>query len=117
MKKNENIFIIREFPNDEIQRCFIDVVNYLRPNIPDAEITHVGSTAVPNCLTKGDIDIVVRVRKSEFINSMGILDKLFARSDRNTSTEDYVEYDFDGAELPVSIQLVSINPTTTAIVL
>lgn len=109
MHKNENKFIVREFPPNEIQQCFNDVENKIRPYLPNAEIIHVGSTAVPGCLTKGDMDIVVRVAESEFINSIGVLGKIFGRSDRNPPMDDYAEFDFFGKRLPVSIQLVSIN--------
>ncbi|RZK79230.1 MAG: hypothetical protein EOO66_30345, partial [Methylobacterium sp.] len=32
----------------------------------ETEILHVGATAIPGCLTKGDLDIVVRVERQAF---------------------------------------------------
>jgi GrpB-like predicted nucleotidyltransferase (UPF0157 family) len=29
--------------------------------VPDAEVAHVGSTSIPGALTKGDLDLLVRV--------------------------------------------------------
>ena len=34
--------------------------------VPDADIHHVGSTAIPGSLTKGDLDVQVRVVASAF---------------------------------------------------
>ena len=33
----------------------------LRPLLPTAEIEHIGATAIPGALTKGDLDVMVRV--------------------------------------------------------
>ncbi|HZI91378.1 MAG TPA: GrpB family protein [Thermoleophilaceae bacterium] len=37
--------------------------------LPGAEINHVGATAVPGALTKGDVDLAVRVDRPEFLTS------------------------------------------------
>ena len=34
--------------------------------IPVAEVEHVGSTSIPGALTKGDVDLLVRVHAGEF---------------------------------------------------
>lgn len=33
--------------------------------IPGAEIEHVGSTSIPGALTKGDVDLLVRVEQAD----------------------------------------------------
>jgi GrpB-like predicted nucleotidyltransferase (UPF0157 family) len=109
MKKNENIFTICEISQNEIQKSYNDVIIKIQPYLPNAEIIHIGSTAIPGCLTKGDIDIVIRVSETDFLNSMCILNKILVRSNRNLPTEDYAEFDFLDSVLPVSIQLVSKN--------
>jgi GrpB-like predicted nucleotidyltransferase (UPF0157 family) len=38
----------------------------LSSSLPDALIEHVGATAVPGSLTKGDLDVLVRVPQSRF---------------------------------------------------
>ena len=35
--------------------------------LPYVDVHHVGSTAIPNALTKGDVDLNVRVPPSNFI--------------------------------------------------
>lgn len=34
--------------------------------LPYADVQHIGSTAIPNSVTKGDLDLVIRVPKDEF---------------------------------------------------
>ncbi|MCF6287898.1 MAG: GrpB family protein [Proteobacteria bacterium] len=33
--------------------------------LPNAQIEHIGSSAIPNCISKGDLDIYVSVKKTE----------------------------------------------------
>ena len=49
----------------------------LKQILPFAEIHHVGSTAVPGSLTKGDLDINVRVTQQDFDKSVKILKNHF----------------------------------------
>jgi GrpB protein len=45
-----------------------------------ADIRHIGATAVPGCLTKGDLDIVVRVAEQDFPAADAALEGRFARN-------------------------------------
>lgn len=46
--------------------------------LPQARVEHVGSTAVPGALTKGDLDICVSVRAEEFATATEVLSAAFA---------------------------------------
>src|ERR1700742_2958060 len=46
--------------------------------LPGARIEHIGSTAVPGSLTKGDLDICVIVEGEEFERASGVLAARFA---------------------------------------
>lgn len=87
-------------------RCFWEIAASLSARLPWAEIEHVGSTAVPGCLTKGDIDVLVRVDHGDFERSALVLDGLLVRSSRNAAAEDYVEYDYLSGAVAASVQLV-----------
>jgi GrpB-like predicted nucleotidyltransferase (UPF0157 family) len=104
--EQEPPFMIRECPPGDVQHCLAQIASLISAKLPHAEIEHVGSTAVHGCLTKGDMDVVVRVSAAEFAASLATLDALLARSNRNERTEDYAEYDYTGGTLPVSVQLV-----------
>ena len=41
--------------------------------IPSADVEHVGATAVPGALTKGDVDVLVRVGEPEFAEAVEVL--------------------------------------------
>jgi len=47
-------------------RRFEQLTGELTVLIPDADIQHVGSTAIPGSLTKGDLDIQVRVSAATY---------------------------------------------------
>ncbi len=45
-----------------------------------ADIRHIGATTVWGCLTKGDLDVVVRVSLGDFPEADAVLSALFARN-------------------------------------
>jgi GrpB-like predicted nucleotidyltransferase (UPF0157 family) len=49
--------------------------NKLSKIILQADIQHIGSTAIPNSITKGDLDIQVRVGKKDFSGATKIVDE------------------------------------------
>jgi len=88
---------------------FSEVAAHVEAGLPGADVEHVGSTAVPGCLTKGDLDVLVRVPSEAFLSSMEVLDGLLARSPRNDPTDDYVEYDYVGRGFSASVQLAVVD--------
>jgi GrpB-like predicted nucleotidyltransferase (UPF0157 family) len=54
-----------------------------------ADVRHIGATAVPDCLTKGDLDIVVRVPSDDFADADTALATLFARNEGSIRTEGF----------------------------
>jgi GrpB-like predicted nucleotidyltransferase (UPF0157 family) len=56
------------------EALFEAVTRELEPMLPaSATVLHVGATAVPGCLTKGDLDIVVRVDRGDFALGRGLI--------------------------------------------
>src|SRR5690606_26589608 len=64
---------------------------------PTAEILHVGATAVPGCLTKGDLDILVRVEREEFPTSEAVLAKRFVRNRGSVRTGEFAAFEDPGS--------------------
>ena len=72
----------------------------------DAEIEHVGATAVPGCLTKGDLDVVVRVTPDAFAAAERTLSHLFERDLGSDRTDSFAAFKDDEAQPPLGVQLV-----------
>jgi GrpB-like predicted nucleotidyltransferase (UPF0157 family) len=82
----------------------------LRPLLPaSAEITHVGSTAVPGCLTKGDLDIVVRIPPVDFVAADAVLASRLDRNAGSVRTDTFAAFE-DATTAPhLGIQLTAIG--------
>lgn len=88
------------------EHLFEEVRGELGSLLPaSAEILHVGATAIPGCLTKGDLDVVVRIACSDFGAAEAQLAHRFARNGSSASTEDFAAFE-DRARTPhLGIQL------------
>ena len=74
--------------------------------LPGVEIEHVGSTAIPGALTKGDLDLLVRVPAERFDVAVAALRDLYAIHQPENWTPTYASF-VDGAshDPPVGVQL------------
>ena len=75
--------------------------------LPDAEVEHVGSTAVPGALTKGDVDLLAHVVADAFPTAVDLLADHYAVHQPQNWTSSLASFkDAGGTEPPVGIQLV-----------
>jgi GrpB-like predicted nucleotidyltransferase (UPF0157 family) len=74
--------------------------------LPRAEIEHIGGTAVPGAITKGDLDILVRVSVADFAASEEFLAARYARNEGSFRSESFASFCDDAADPPLGIQLV-----------
>ncbi len=75
--------------------------------LPEAEVEHVGSTAVPGALTKGDLDLVVRVDQAAFPTAIGMLSSHYAVHQPRNWTPTLASFKDPSSSQPeVGIQLV-----------
>jgi GrpB-like predicted nucleotidyltransferase (UPF0157 family) len=89
-------------------RLFESVRARIRPLLPrDAEIRHIGATAIPGCLTKGDLDIVVRVAKRDFAAAEAALACHFARNAGSGRTDDFAAFAVAASTPHLGIQLTA----------
>jgi GrpB-like predicted nucleotidyltransferase (UPF0157 family) len=98
------------FVPEAIIRSPVDVAfalhhDELSGRLPSAEIHHVGSTAVPGSLTKGDLDIQVCVSSAQFGHADCILSAHYRRNVASTHTETFSSFKDDNADPPLGIQL------------
>jgi len=74
-------------------------------HLPNADIYHVGSSAVPGLLTKGDVDINVRCTPDDFFAYEAVLVQLFNRNNGSDRTEDFSAFETQADGIDVGIQL------------
>lgn len=87
-------------------RAFDSLLKELGPALPPScELHHVGASAVPGCLTKGDLDINVRVDPGEFAATDAILARRFERNPGSVRDEQFSAFVCEDRELPIGIQL------------
>lgn len=94
----------------DADRLFARVAVDLAQVLPaSAEIRHVGATAVSGCLTKGDLDIVVRVPAADFLSADAALARRFARNAGSKRTETFSSFEDDAAMPHLGIQLTVVG--------
>ncbi len=90
--------------------AFARLAGSLRDIFPaSAEIRHVGATAIPGCLTKGDLDVVVRVAPEDFAQAEAALAERFARNNGSDLTEAFAAFEDPSASPHVGIQLTAVG--------
>jgi GrpB-like predicted nucleotidyltransferase (UPF0157 family) len=95
---------------EEAQRLFEAVSKLLTRMLPPtADVRHIGATAVPGCLTKGDLDIVVRVPVDQFSDTDAVLASRFARNEGSIHSETFAAFEDASSKPHLGIQLVAIN--------
>ena len=89
---------------------FREVAAALEAMLPaSAQLRHVGATAVPGCLTKGDLDIVVRVPAADFADAEQMLAARYARNSGSLRTETFASFEDAGTSPHLGIQLAVID--------
>lgn len=83
--------------------------NEISKTIPDVDIQHVGSTAIPGSVTKGDLDIQIRVNSTQFDHAVKILSGMYDLNDGSISTSKFRAFKDDEASPPLGIQLTVIG--------
>ena len=93
---------------DAAQALFATVAAELKAVLPaSAEILHIGATAVPGCLTKGDLDIAVRVMQSDFAAADALLAQYFDRNTGSARTETFAAFEKPDCSPHLGVQLVA----------
>ncbi|WP_439891923.1 GrpB family protein [Ralstonia sp. 25C] len=72
-----------------------------------ADIVHVGSTAIPGCLTKGDLDICVRADRADVAHIDALLAACYARNAGSFRSDDFSAFKDDAHQPPLGVQLVA----------
>ena len=92
------------------ERLFAAVRKELAAILPaSADIRHIGATAIPGCLTKGDLDIVVRIDVQDFPAADRALEARFARNLGSDRSASFAAFEDAGATPHLGVQLVVVG--------
>jgi GrpB-like predicted nucleotidyltransferase (UPF0157 family) len=89
--------------------CILDRLSgQIRSLLPNAELYHIGATAIPGALTKGDVDVLLRVSPDRFAATVDALLPHFQIKQQVNWSAEFASFGDDtGYELPVGIQVVA----------
>ena len=91
----------------QVGRILESVSARLRGLVPDAEFHHIGATAIPGSLTKGDLDVLLLVSPARFQATVDLLRQHFVVKQPMNWTSEFASFGDDlGYELPLGIQVV-----------
>ena len=77
----------------DINRTYRRIARRVRELVPFAGVHHIGSTTLPTALTKGDLDLLVRVRsRDDFVKARTILRRHFRRNKPSTSNAYFTSF-------------------------
>lgn len=101
-------FINTEELTDITLRTYDKHKKTIQNTLPEADIQHVGSTAIPNSMTKGDLDIQVRVKSQQFLKAVKELSHLYEINDGSVKTKDFRAFKDDSENPSLGVQLTVI---------
>jgi GrpB-like predicted nucleotidyltransferase (UPF0157 family) len=110
---SEPLFLLH--PNDPearlaADRLFKQIEAELRSLLTQrADIRHIGATAVPGCVTKGDLDVVVRVPAEKFAATDRLLATRFARNLGSKRTATFAAFADDNSVPHLGVQLTTVG--------
>ncbi|OGZ57720.1 MAG: hypothetical protein A3F94_01775 [Candidatus Spechtbacteria bacterium RIFCSPLOWO2_12_FULL_38_22] len=74
---------------------------------PDADIEHVGGTSVPGSLSKGDLDINIRVAPENFEKTVETLKTLYKINQLNNWSKGFASFKNEARELSIQVTAIS----------
>lgn len=97
-----------EESREAIERLFESEKKKLLELFPDADIQHIGSTSIPGLITKGDLDISVRVPEKDFAAVVARLKELYQINQPDNWTETYASFKdvIDGIDFGAQVSVM-----------
>ena len=104
-------FVPEREVREVVAQLFRQVEARLRSLVPSADVQHVGSTAIPGSLTKGDLDVQVRVVASEYAAAKEKLSKIYATNVGGFASDDAISFADYGTQPSLGVHLTVIGGT------
>ncbi|RDE32820.1 hypothetical protein DV713_13405 [Parageobacillus thermoglucosidasius] len=102
-------FLAQSRFHEQAEKTFLEQKEKILRLLPEADVQHVGSTAVPNSLTKGDLDIQVRVPAEMFTAAVEKLSTLYGINEGSVQTDYFRAFQDDATDPPLGVQLTVID--------
>jgi len=96
-------FVNEQEIREKIVNLFQTEKEKLQKLLPNSNIEHVGGTSVPNSMTKGDLDINIRVSEENFNDSIECLKKIYQINQPNNWTDGFASFKDDNIDLGVQL--------------
>lgn len=110
MTRDEPVPLVPEAAvRDEVLYLFGRVARRLADILPDADIQHVGSTAIPGSLTKGDLDVQVRVAPAIYRTARETLFRLYKINEGGFVADDATSFEDHSTVPPHGVHLTVIG--------
>jgi GrpB-like predicted nucleotidyltransferase (UPF0157 family) len=97
------------YPVEQLASTVTSVLDELRGDldqlVPALDIEHIGATSLPDGLTKGDVDVNLRVDAGQFDHVVAMLSTRFGIAQPQNWTATYASFSDDRRALPVGIQV------------
>lgn len=101
----EIVTFARNKYNDQATELFWQENKKIKERLEHADIQHVGSSAIPGTLTKGDVDIQVRVKQEDFDESSRVLESLYPINEKSEQKDSFRSFYTKDTILPLGVQL------------
>jgi GrpB-like predicted nucleotidyltransferase (UPF0157 family)/GNAT superfamily N-acetyltransferase len=89
----------------QVERALADARRELQALAPGVQLEHVGATALPEGLTKGDVDVNLRVQADRFDQVVAKLSARFETAQPDYWSPTFASFSDDRSGLPLGIQV------------
>ena len=102
-------FVPESEVRESVARLYSRLEKQLGELLPGADIQHVGSTAIPGCMTKGDLDIQVRVPPQTYAEAKRKLAEIYEINDGGFVADDATSFEDYATQPPHGVHLTVVN--------
>ena len=100
-------FLAAEEYQPRVERLFALVASEVRAAVASARIEHIGASAVPGAISKGDLDVFLGIERQDFDHTISVLGTLgYTVKEDTLRTESLCMLETPRYDSPVAIQIV-----------
>ncbi|WP_053220044.1 GrpB family protein [Virgibacillus senegalensis] len=89
---------------EKAEKVFAKHRKLILKRLPQSEVHYIGSTAVKGSLTKGDVDLQVRIDQQDFPEAKKVLQEIYAINEGSYQTSFFCAFETED-QLPIGVQL------------